>query len=144
MFRIEDLNKKINTPVLSYIDSTGTFESTHEENIENGGIMGKSTTGSKINATYFFVPLMVFPKYIEIVSATLGYENESADIIVKLVYGNKTSWKVSSSIIEHKKGEYITTLEFNPPVTIKPLECFYFSCNQKLEKSRIVVGYRTL
>jgi len=143
MFRIEDLSKKVNTSVLSYIDSTGTFESTHEENIENGGTMAKGTLGKTIDATYFFVPLMVFPKQIEIISATLSYENELADVVVKLVYGNKKTWKVSNSVLEHKKGEYITNLEFVPSVIIKPLECFYFSCNKKLEKARIVVEYRT-
>jgi hypothetical protein len=143
MFRIEDLSKNTNTSILSYIDSTGTFENTHVENVENGGFMGKSTSGTKIDATYFFVPLMAFPRQIEIVTATLIYENDtSANVIIKLVYGNKKAWKVSNSILTHKKDEYISTVEFNS-VIIEPLECFYFSCNKKLEKARIVVGYRT-
>lgn len=142
MLRIEDLNKR-SPYVLSYIDSTGTFDSTHEENVENGGIMGKSKTGTKIDATYFFVPLMVFPTYVEIVSATLGYENDTADVVVKLIHGKKGEWNIKKPEIVHKKGECITTVFFNNPVLINPLECFYFSCNKKLEKSRIVVGYKT-
>jgi hypothetical protein len=131
---ILSLIKEVMTRPLQYLQSPNL-------DIENADDGGKTTI-------YFF-PSMVFPTYIELVSATLMYNNKksgSTDKIIQLATsengGSDKPIDRKEYNLLHKAGELVTTLKFNPSLLLDPHQSFYFYSLEELKDSSMVLGYR--
>jgi len=107
-----------------------------------------SNKDDDVKVSTYFYPGMVFPAYVELVSATLMYRNkeDKEDKVVNFSAAanggatdpiNRPEYKIT-----HKASELATTVEFKPPFILDPHQPFYFYIQEKLEDSIVVLGYR--
>jgi hypothetical protein len=133
---VQDLTKQVAQQPIQYIRSTN-----YDQDKPDDGVEGKVST-------YFF-PCMVFPTYIELVSATLMHNNISSNKnkTVKLCIaengGSAKPVERKEYEIIHKSGELVTTIKFNPSYVLDPHQSFYFFTDKEvIEDSCIVLGFR--
>lgn len=133
---VQDLTKQVAQQPVQYLRSTN-----YDSDKPDDGVDGKVST-------YFF-PSMVFPTYIELISATLMYNNISSNKnkTVKLAIaengGSDKPIERKEYEITHKSGELVTTINFTPPFVLDPHQSFYFFTEKEtIDASCIVLGYR--
>jgi hypothetical protein len=134
---IQDLTKQVAQPPIQYIQSANINKDIPADDFEG-------------QVSSYFYPSMVFPTYIELVSATLMFNNTaetSTDKIVKLVIaengGSVKPVERKEYTITHKKGELVTTVKFKPTIILDPHQSFYFfTAKEALTDSCLVLGYR--
>lgn len=142
MFGIEDLKKQVVIPQTQYLQSKATHDVQTQIN------------GSEKNMCTYFFPFMVFPRRVELLSATLLYKNDSGNVKtisiaiqdknVGDLIDEKPPLMLKKFNVEHGPGKLLTTQTFDPPLIVERHQPFYFYCSEKLENSGLTIAYRNL
>lgn len=131
--RVENLSKPVVLPPVQYLQSVGQIMDG-----ENGEV-----------TTYFF-PSMLFPKKVELISATVMYKNKegngdrSIQISIQQKDGSTRLLTEDKYTLKHPEGRRISTIEYKTPIILDALQPFYFYDEFVMKDSCLVIGYRNL
>ena len=127
---VENLSKPNNIPQVQHLKSLGETMEKDE--------------GGKV--TQFFNPSMVFPNKVEILSATILHKNKVGSGVKQIKLSkDKDGWlNEDKYILKHKEDKLVSTIKYQTPIIMDPLQPFYFYSEGELDDSCLVIGYRNL
>lgn len=141
--RVEDLNKQVVAPQTQYLQAVGQFVANKKEE-------GKPST---VTTTYF-LPSMVFPNRVELLSVTLLHkcsDSHTHELVDKKLYltiqqkddSGKEKVVISEkfTLIHPPKG-LITTLVFPHSILLNKHQPFFFYHDGEMVDSAITLAYR--
>lgn len=136
--RVEDLNKRVVVPQTQYLQSVGE---TVNDKDEEGKVSVKTT---------YFLPSMVFPNRVELLSVTLlhkcsdTHKHELVDKKLYLSIQQKDGKVVISEkfTLIHPPKAMITTLIFPHSILMDKHQPFFFYHDGEMVDSAITLAYR--
>jgi hypothetical protein len=136
--RVEDLNKQVVVPQTQYLQAVGQFVNNKKE--------GKPDS---VTTTYF-LPSMVFPNRVELLSVTLLHkcsDSHTHKLVDKKLYlsvQQKDGCVVISEkfTLIHPPKKLITTLTFPHSILLDKHQPFYFYHDGEMVDSAITLAYR--
>jgi hypothetical protein len=137
-FQVQNLTKQVAQEPIQYMRSLS-----FDQDVTSDNYTGQISS-------YFF-PSLVFPNYVELLSATLMFKNSkdtSTDIKIKICTsknGNDHTEVLHKAQYDfiHKKGSLMTTHKFKPSIVLDPHQTLYFCAeNASLPDSCLVIAYR--
>jgi hypothetical protein len=135
--RVEDLNKRVVVPQTQYLQSVGE---TVNDKDEEGKVSVKTT---------YFLPSMVFPNRVELLSVTLlhkcsdTHKHELVDKKLYLSYQQDGKVVISEKFtLIHPPKALITTLIFPHSILMDKHQPFFFYHDGEMVDSAITLAYR--
>jgi hypothetical protein len=135
--RVEDLNKRVVVPQTQYLQSVG--ETVNDKDKE-GKVSVKTT---------YFLPSMVFPNRVELLSVTLlhkcsdTHKHELVDKKLYLSYQQDGKVVISEKFtLIHPPKALITTLIFPHSILMDKHQPFFFYHDGEMVDSAITLAYR--
>jgi hypothetical protein len=133
--RVEDLNRQVIFSSTQYMKSSG-------QSIPKD-------IGGATKITAYFYPSMVFPHKVEVLSMTLLYKNDDTEKKIRVTVNQKKNTKNvlvqlgEGYVLTHAPNEVTTTLKFQVPLVLDPLQTFYFNSEEGvLEDSLLIISFR--